>query len=180
LEFKEFAESLGFKLFNSSPYHAQANGQAEASNKIMIKLIQKKIDQKPKRWHSVLNEALWAYRMAPHGATKTSPYELVYGHHAVLPCEMQLESRRVVLQKDLSSKDYSGLMMDELEDLHMIRLRALENIEKNKLQVAKYYNNKVKAKQFAEGDLVWKALLPIRTKYSAFGKWSPNWKALFG
>jgi hypothetical protein len=47
-------------------------------------------------------------------------------------------------------------MMDELEDLHMIRLRALENIEKNKLRVAKYYNKKVKVKQFAEGDLVWK------------------------
>jgi hypothetical protein len=31
----------------------------------------------------------------------------------------------VVLQKDLSSKDYNDLMMDELEDLHMIRLRAL-------------------------------------------------------
>jgi hypothetical protein len=58
---------MGIKLFNSSPYYAQANGQAEASNKIMIKLIQKKIDQKPTRWHSVLNEALWAYRMAPHG-----------------------------------------------------------------------------------------------------------------
>jgi hypothetical protein len=92
----------------------------------MIKLIQKKIDQRPKMWHSVLNEALWAYRMAPHGVTKTSPYELVYGHHAVLPWEIQSDSRRVVLQKDLSSKDYSGLMMDELEDLHMIRLKALE------------------------------------------------------
>jgi hypothetical protein len=57
--------------------------------------------------------------MAPHGATKTSPYELVYGHHAVLPWEVQSDSRRVVLQKDLSSKDYSGLMMDELQDLHM-------------------------------------------------------------
>jgi hypothetical protein len=124
---------------NSSPYYAQANGQAEDSNKIMIKIIQNKIDQKPKRWHSVLNEALWAYRMAPHGATKTSPYELVYGHHAVLPWEMQSDSRRVVLQKDLSSKDYSGLMMDELEDLHMIRLKAPENIEKNKMRVAKYY-----------------------------------------
>jgi hypothetical protein len=63
------------------------------------------------------------------------------------------------LQKDLSSKDYSGLMMDELEDLHMIRLKALENIEKNKMRVARYYNKKVKVKQFAEGDLVWKALL---------------------
>jgi hypothetical protein len=71
--------------------------------------------------------------MAPHGATKTSPYEFVYGHHAVLPWEIQSDSRRVVLQKDLSTKDYSGLMMDELEDLHMIRLRALETIEKNKM-----------------------------------------------
>jgi hypothetical protein len=79
----------------------------------MIKIIQKKIDQKLKRWHSVLNEALWAYRMAPHGATKTSPYELVYEHHAVLPWEIQSDSRRV--------------------DLHMIRLKALENIEKNKM-----------------------------------------------
>jgi hypothetical protein len=147
LEFREFAESMGVKLFNSSPYYAQANGQAEASNKIMIKLIQKKIDQKPRRWHSVLGEALWAYRMAPHGATKTSPYELVYRHHAILPWEMQSDSRRVVLQKELSSMDYSGLMMDELEDLHMIRLRALENIEKNKLRVAKYYNKKVKVRQ---------------------------------
>jgi hypothetical protein len=71
--------------------------------------------------------------MAPHGATKTSPCELVYGHHAVLPWEMQSNSRRVVLQKDFSSKDYSDLMMDELENLHMIHLRALENIEKNKM-----------------------------------------------
>jgi hypothetical protein len=71
---------------------------------------------------------------------------LVYGHHVILPWEMQSDSRRVVLQKDLSSKDYSGLMMDELEDLHMIRLRALENIEKNKLRVAKYYNKNVKVR----------------------------------
>jgi hypothetical protein len=40
-------------------------------------------------------------------------------------------------------------MMDELKDLHMIRLRALENIEKNKMRVAKYYNKKVKVKQFS-------------------------------
>jgi hypothetical protein len=64
---------------------------------------------------------------------KTSFYELVYGHHDVFPWEMQSDSRRVVLQKDLSSKDYNDLMIDELEDLHMVRLRALENIEKNKM-----------------------------------------------
>jgi hypothetical protein len=59
---------------------------------------------------------------------------------------MQSDSRRVVLQKDLSSKDYNDLMMDELEDLHMIHPWALVNIEKNKMRVAKYYNKKVKVK----------------------------------
>jgi IS30 family transposase len=38
-EFREFAESMEIKILNSYPYYAQANGQAEASNKIMIKII---------------------------------------------------------------------------------------------------------------------------------------------
>ena len=97
---------MGIKLYNSSPYYVQANGQAEASNKIMIKIIEKKIDEKPKKWHSVLNEALWAYRMACHGSTQTSPYELVYGHHVVLPWELQSSSRRVTLQNDLKKESY--------------------------------------------------------------------------
>ena len=70
-------------------------------------------------------------------------------------------------------------MMDELEDLHLIRLTALENIEKNKIRIAKYYNKRVRLKQFAEGDLVWKTILPVGTKDRAFGKWSPNWEGPF-
>jgi hypothetical protein len=73
--------------------------------------------------------------MAPHGVTQTSPYELVYGNHAILPWEMQSESRRVILQKDLSSKDYNDLMMDELEDLHMIRLRPWIILRKTKCKL---------------------------------------------
>ena len=32
-EFEEFPTGMGIKLLNSSPYYAQAYGQAEASNK---------------------------------------------------------------------------------------------------------------------------------------------------
>ena len=63
-EFRDFAASMGIKLLNSSPYYAQANGQAEASNPILIKLIKKKIEEQPKKWYLTLNEALWAYRLA--------------------------------------------------------------------------------------------------------------------
>ena len=48
-EFEEFATRMGIKLLNSSPYYAQANGQAEASNKGVIKLIKKKIDEYPRK-----------------------------------------------------------------------------------------------------------------------------------
>jgi transposase InsO family protein len=45
-QFKEFAMSLTIKLMNSSPYFAQSNGQAEASNKIIISLMKKKDGRK--------------------------------------------------------------------------------------------------------------------------------------
>jgi hypothetical protein len=78
-QFKEFASSLEIKLLNSSPYYAQANGQAEASNKTLIGLIKKKIEEKPMRWHEVLMEALWVYQESKHGAIKMTLFELVYG-----------------------------------------------------------------------------------------------------
>jgi ribonuclease HI len=43
-EFKKFATDMGIKLIRSSPYYAQVNGQAEASNQSLIKLIKRKID----------------------------------------------------------------------------------------------------------------------------------------
>jgi hypothetical protein len=38
-QFREFTEPMKIKLLNSSPYYAQANGQVEASNKVLLKII---------------------------------------------------------------------------------------------------------------------------------------------
>jgi transposase InsO family protein len=48
-EVHDFAESYKIKILNSSPYYAQANGQAESSKKLLIKLIKKKIEENPRR-----------------------------------------------------------------------------------------------------------------------------------
>jgi transposase InsO family protein len=69
-QFKEFAVSIEIKLLNSSPYYAQANSQAEASNKIFIRLVKKKIEEHPRRWHEVLSEPLWVHRVSRHGQLK--------------------------------------------------------------------------------------------------------------
>jgi hypothetical protein len=147
-QFKEFTSSLKIKLMNSSPYYVQANGQAESSNKTLIKLIKKKIDDNPRRWHEVISEALWALRTLKHGATRVTPFELVYGQEALLPVEINLQACRVAWQDALSAKEYTGLMMNRVDEVTESRLKALEEIEKEKLRVSRAYNKKVWLKSF--------------------------------
>ena len=70
-------------------------------------------------------------------------------------------------------------MFEELESAGEDRLMALKEIQANKAKVSKLYNKKVRLKCFAEGDLVWKVIIPIGTRTTKFGKWSPNWKGPF-
>jgi transposase InsO family protein len=78
-QFREFAKSMKIKLLNSSPYYVHANGQAEASNKVLIKIIKKRIEDNPRKWHEKLSKALQAHRKSRHGATKVTTFGLVYG-----------------------------------------------------------------------------------------------------
>nr|CAE04479.3 OSJNBa0029L02.20 [Oryza sativa Japonica Group] len=170
--FTKWAEAVPLKNMT----HTEANGQAESSNKTLLKLVKKKIEEHPKRWHEVLSEALWAHRISKHGATKVTPFELVYGKEAVLSVEVNLGSLRYIKQDDLSSEDYKTLMGDNLDEVIDKRLRALEEIEKEKKRVAKAYNKRVKGKLFQVGDLVWKTIFPLGTRSKEFGKWSPSWE----
>ena len=43
-EMKEFMEDYGIKHLTSTPHYAQANGQAEASNKIIINILEKMLE----------------------------------------------------------------------------------------------------------------------------------------
>jgi transposase InsO family protein len=69
-QFREFTESMKIKLLNSSPYYAQV----EASNKVLIKIIKKRIKDSLRRWQEKLLEALWAHSTSRHGATKVTPF----------------------------------------------------------------------------------------------------------
>ncbi|XP_072071855.1 uncharacterized protein [Arachis hypogaea] len=48
---KSFVASRSINMVTSTPYYAQANGQVEATNKILISLIKKHIENKPRTWH---------------------------------------------------------------------------------------------------------------------------------
>jgi hypothetical protein len=176
-QFREFVESMKIKLLNSCPYYTQANGQAEASNKVLVKIINKRIKDILSRWHEKLSEALWVHRTSKHRATKLTPFELVYGQEAVLPVEIGLQSLRVTGQGSLSTKEYHELMMDKIDDIPKSRFKAPEEIEK--VKIANAYDKCVVEKSFQVGDLVWKTILPLGTRSGKFGKWSPSWDGQF-
>ncbi|CAJ2661625.1 unnamed protein product [Trifolium pratense] len=176
---QEFARQTGFKLLTSTPYYAQANGQVEAANKIIIGLIRKHIAQKPRNWNKTLNQVLWACRNSPKESTNSTPFRLTYGHDAVLPVEIYLQSIRIQRQMEIPTDHYWSMMFDELVDLDEERLRALDTLSRQKERVAKAYNKKVKSKTFDVGNLVWKVILPMDKKDRVLGKWSPNWEGPF-
>jgi hypothetical protein len=118
---------------------------------------------------------LWAHIISKHRATKVSTFELVYGQEAVLPMKISLNAIRIARQNDIIVGDYYNLMMDSIDEVTDKRVAALGKIEKDKIMVAKAYN-KVKAKSFQVGDLVWRTILPLRNKDHKFGRWSQSWE----
>ncbi|CAL9025620.1 unnamed protein product [Prunus brigantina] len=48
-EMQDMASRLKIKLLQSTPYYAQANGQAESSNKAIINIIRKMLEENPRQ-----------------------------------------------------------------------------------------------------------------------------------
>jgi hypothetical protein len=137
---------------------------------VLIKIIKKKIKDNPRRWQEKLSEALWAHRTSRHEAMKVIPFELVYGQEVVLPVEVSMQNLRITGQDYLSAKEYTELMMDKVDEAPESQLKALEEIEKEKVKIAKAYNKHVVKKLLQVGDLVWKPILPLGTRSCRFGK----------
>jgi hypothetical protein len=97
----------------------------------------------------------------------------------VLPIEVSLQNLRITGQDYLLAKEYTELMMDKVDEAPESRLKALEEIGKEKVKIAKAYNKRVVEKLFQVGDLVWKMILPLGTQSGEFVKWPPCWEGPF-
>jgi hypothetical protein len=57
-----FLAKLGVKHFTSSTYYPQGNEKADSTNKNLVRIIKRLIEDKLRQWHTLLTYALWAYR----------------------------------------------------------------------------------------------------------------------
>ena len=86
----------------SSNYYPQGNRGVEATNKILVNIIKKKVQEKQRNWHNALHNALWEDRVTPKISLGVSPFYLVYGEEVILPSHMVLPSLQLSIE---SSED---------------------------------------------------------------------------
>ncbi|XP_050890635.1 uncharacterized protein LOC127096054 [Lathyrus oleraceus] len=128
---QESAYEMGIKLLTSTPYYAQENGQVKEANKIVISLIKKHVGKKPKNWHKMFDQVLWACQASPKEVTNTTP-RLTYGHEFVFPIEIYLQLVRIQRQGEIPSDHYWSMMLDEMVDLDEEKLVALDMLIRQK------------------------------------------------
>ena len=93
----KLTSKLGLSHYSSTPYYLQANGQVEAINKILKRMLQRMIGVHKINWHLILYSALWAYRTSVRNATGFSPFQLVYGLEAILPIQCEISSLKLAI-----------------------------------------------------------------------------------
>ena len=79
-------------LSTSSNYYPQGNGLAESSNKNLIRIIKRTIEDNQRCWHQKLKTTLWDDRIKPTREIENSPFMLVYGREERLPNLLEFPS----------------------------------------------------------------------------------------
>uniref|UniRef100_A0A2N9G447 Integrase catalytic domain-containing protein n=1 Tax=Fagus sylvatica TaxID=28930 RepID=A0A2N9G447_FAGSY len=170
--FREFCEELGIHNHYSSPGHPQANGQVEVTNRSLLKMIKTRLEGAKGLWPEELPNILWAYRTTARTPTGETPFRLTYGTEAVIPVEIGLTTWRTNNYDEESNDDQlrSNLdLVDEVRDQAEARTRVYQQ------RMARYYDRRVKHREFKVGDLVLRKVT-LATKDPAQGKLGPTWE----
>jgi hypothetical protein len=85
-----FFQKYNIVLRHSMTYYPQGNGLAESSNKSLINIIKKLLNENKISWHVHLKYALWVNWIGTKKSISTSPFHMVYGTDLVLPINIAL------------------------------------------------------------------------------------------
>lgn len=101
-------QKYGVKHRVTTPYHPQANGQVETTNKILENILKKIVASHHQDWAQKPPEALWVYRTTWQNTIRFSPFELVYGKSPLFLVEFEISTLRIALEVGLDLSEVRG------------------------------------------------------------------------
>uniref|UniRef100_A0A2N9HZY5 Uncharacterized protein n=1 Tax=Fagus sylvatica TaxID=28930 RepID=A0A2N9HZY5_FAGSY len=174
---REVLEHYRVKHRRSTPYYPQGNGQAEATNRMLLRILSKMVFDYGNDWKAHLADVLWAYRSSPKTAIGFTPFSLVYGTDTISPTELVMPSPRVMQGSELEvdANMCAEARMADLEGLGEARDLAKAKSQRNYQKMANVYSKALRVRIFAEGQMVLKAAEFVRRNLPSPSKFSPNW-----
>jgi ribonuclease HI len=173
----KLCEELGIQLVHSTAYYPQGNGLAESSNKSLVRIIQKLLEQNRRGWDSKLKFALWADRVTSKKSIGTSPFKLVYGTEAIFPVQLALPVAKFLQEAEEEPNDLTRRIHD-LVQLQQDREQLLDRTELHQQMIKRNFDKKTKSDIFKAGDMVlkWDAARQEKGKH---GKFEALWTGPF-
>ena len=111
---------MGIKLDYASIYHPQTNGQVERENGLIMSGIKprlvRSLTESDTQWVDELDSVLWGLQTTPNRTTGYTPFFMVYGAEAVLPCDIIHDSPRVRMYEEKEAELDRQDNLDALEE----------------------------------------------------------------
>jgi hypothetical protein len=173
----DMCKSMGIQLVHSTSYYPQGNGLAESSNKSLVRIIRKLLEENQKSWDSKLKFSLWADRVTNKKSIGTSPFKLVYGTDVIFPIQLVLPVAKFFQEEQTESNDMVRRMLD-LVELQQVREQLVDKSEAHQKRIKDTFDRKEKVDNFQVGDWVlkWDALRQDKGKH---GKFDSLWTGPF-
>ncbi|CAL2254387.1 unnamed protein product [Prunus armeniaca] len=162
-----FFKKYGIKQHLSTPRYPQGNGQAVASNKIILDCLKKRLEGAEGKWVDELPGVLWAYRTTKRRSTGETKFSLAYGTEAIIPPHIIVPS--------IGIEQNSEQMRLNLDLLEGEREKAIVRVASYQQQLKSYYDKRAKIRQFQPDDLVLRKAF-ITAQRQGSKKMKSNWE----
>ena len=169
---KGLCDNFNIQLRATSVSHPEANGLVEAMNGKIMSGLKKKLDDAKTGWLELVPEVLWSIRTTPHSTTGETPFNLTYGSEAVIPAEIGAPTYRTSNFMAQENEESLRLQLDLLEET---RDDAAMTAAVRSQQVSRYFNKRVRDRQFQVGDYVLRSCEASRPAAEQT-KLAPKWE----
>ena len=172
-----FCHKFHITLGHSTTYYPQENGFAKSSNKSLVNIIKKVLEENKKNWHKKLVNALWADRLTTKRSIGVSPYELVYGLEAKFPSSLGVPVMKLLQESQAEPNDMQR-RINKIICLQQTRDQVYSRVQVLQEKLKKAFDRRTKVEDFSIGDKVlkWDSRREDKGKH---GKFDSLWRGPF-